>query len=221
LDEIGELPPSLQAKLLQVLQDGEFTPLGGERDVRVDVRVVASTHQDLERALAAGLFRDDLYYRLNVMTIWIPPLRERREEIPRLVEHFLRKYARPDNSFTKLSPATLEAFQCYHWPGNVRELENVVRRMLLLGSEEWVGQALERAGRPELEAQPDGASANLKEVARRAAREAERVVIKQTLDAVHWNRLEAARRLGISYKALLYKIKACGLAPQGHEKPAY
>jgi two-component system response regulator AtoC len=219
LDEIGELPPSLQAKLLQVLQDREFTPLGGDRDVRVDVRVVASTHQDLERALEAGRFREDLYYRLNVMTIRIPPLRERRDEIPGLVEHFLGKHAQPGASITALPPATLDAFQRYHWPGNVRELENVVRRMLILGTEEWAGQSPALAGASAPGPRAAATRTNLKAVAQRAAREAERVVIKQTLDAVRWNRLQAARHLGISYTALLYKIKACGLTPREPERP--
>jgi two-component system response regulator AtoC len=244
LDEIGEMPLPLQAKLLHVLQDREFSRLGSGQDIRVDVRVVASTNKDLERAVAQGAFREDLYYRLNVVNIHVPPLRERPEEIPILAEHFWQKYSRQYNrQGAHLSRDLLERFQTYSWPGNVRELENLVKRIVVLESEEFVTHELLakdgvagssavvarngfRHDRPAAPVEPpqevaaavptrsavvwvDGVG--LKEVARRAARDAERGVIKQVLDEVRWNRVEAARRLKISYKALLYKIQECGL----------
>src|SRR4029079_8956910 len=129
LDEIGELQPSLQAKLLQVLQDGEFSRLGGKHDVSVDVRVVAATNRELERAVADGQFREDLFFRLNVVCITLPPLRDRREEIPMLADYFFKKYSLQYNrTHNALSADTLELFLDYQWPGNVRELENLIKR---------------------------------------------------------------------------------------------
>jgi len=231
LDEIGEIPLPLQAKLLHVLQDGEFSRLGGRGDVRVDVRVIACTNKDLGQAVAHGAFREDLYHRLNVLSILVPPLRERWEEIPILVEHFLGQYARQyGRSRWAVSAETMRRFMDYHWPGNIRELDNVVKRIVVLGNEEWVApdltsrqrQPVSPAG-PTPSAAPPSAPAprsqppagdnglGLKEIARRAAREAERAALKEVLDQVRWNRVQAARRLKISYKALLYKIEQCGL----------
>jgi len=240
LDEIGEMPLPLQAKLLHVLQDREFARLGSGLDIKVDVRVVASTNKDLEKAVAQGVFREDLYYRLNVVNILVPPLRERPEEIPILAEHFCQKYTRQYNrQRTNLSVELLVRFVAHSWPGNVRELENLVKRVVVLESEQMVTQDLAAreaslasgnnaggagpdnpgAGAPEAAAGEEARrppawipGLGLKDVARRAAREAEQDVMKQVLEEVHWNRLEAARRLKISYKALLYKIKLCGLA---------
>jgi len=228
LDEIGELPLPLQAKLLHVLQDGEFSRLGGREDLRVDVRVIACTNKDLGQAVASGTFREDLYYRLNVLNFHIPPLRERREEIPILVEHFLGRYAqqygRPRRA---LSADTMQRFLDYSWPGNIRELENLVKRIVVLDTEEWVAEELASRQRqplspplstapprplaPRSQPEPWPNGLGLKEIARRAAHEAERVVLQEVLTQVRWNRLEAARRLKISYKALLYKIQRYGL----------
>ncbi len=134
LDEIGEMPAALQAKLLHVLQDGQFSRLGGHGDVQVDVRIVAATNRHLENAVAAGQFREDLFFRLNVVCINMPPLRDRREEIPALVDFFLAKYAAHYNRpQTELSRATLDTLMQYDWPGNVRELENVIQRAIILG----------------------------------------------------------------------------------------
>ncbi len=221
LDEIGEMSPPLQAKLLQVLQDGEFSRLGGERDVRVDVRILASTNRDLERAVEAGIFRDDLYYRLNVVSLTVPPLRERREEIPFLVDYFLRKYNEQYNrQVSALSAKALALFQAYSWPGNIREVENLVKRIVVLESEEFLGQELKleggEAGAPADLPTPVG----LKELARRAAREAERTAIQEALRRTRWNRIQTAKLLQISYKALLYKMQDCGLSQReksGHE----
>src|SRR5690242_339287 len=136
LDEISEMSPALQAKLLQVLQDGEFARLGGKHDVHVDVRIIAATNRDLERAVAAGQFREDLFFRLNVVSILVPPLRDRREEIPMLTEYFLKKYSVQYNKpYSELSPETMQLFMEYDWPGNIRELENLIKRTVILATE--------------------------------------------------------------------------------------
>jgi len=225
LDEIGEMSATLQAKLLQVLQDGEFSRLGGLSEVRVDVRVVAATNCDLERAVAAGAFREDLYFRINVVEITLPPLRERRDDIPLLTDHFLKTLQRGARrpSVTALSAETMQLFASYDWPGNVRELENLVKRVVVLGDEQAAHEVIARRqitvpARPQPEACPatvaaaaqaDSASrlTSLKDIGRTAAREAERVAILDMLERTRWNRKEAAEILGISYKALLYKIK--------------
>ncbi len=247
LDEISELTPGLQSKLLQVLQDGEFSRLGGREDVHVDVRVLAATNQDLERAVNERTFREDLFFRLNVVCITLPPLRQRRDEIPALTEVFLQQYAAHYNKpRLAVSSDTLRILGEYDWPGNVRELENVVKRMVILGGDSQVAQGLAdiMAGRrglvgpspspdarpvmrePSLPSPPPApppeavaaaersaapVSGSLKEIARNAAREAEREIIYRTLQQTRWNRREAADLLGVSYKALLYKIKEADL----------
>jgi two-component system response regulator AtoC len=229
LDEIGEVPLRLQAKLLHVLQDGEFTRVGGDRVLENDVRVLAATNRDLQAEIRAGRFREDLYYRLNVIAIHIPPLRERRDEIPALVDLFLEAAnAQFGRSFT-LSPAMRQLFVEQPWPGNVRELENAVKRAVVLGAVDLGHHDAARsvpgpAARPLVApAKPGPADPHLglKVIARQAARDAERVVIAETLERVHWNRAKAARILQISYKALLYKIVDCGLAsPADDTEPA-
>ena len=229
LDEIGEMPLRLQAKLLHVLQDGEFSRVGGEKIIGTDVRLIAATNRDLETALRAHQFREDLYYRLNVIEIRIPPLRERREEIPLLVEHFKRKFNAQFSRSVDIPQDTVRAFMEYHWPGNLRELENNIKRIIVLGSARTVhqeivanlGRGTTRPSVPTAAAtaiNPD-VPVSLKDIARQAARDAERVAIKEVLDRVHWNRAKAARLLQISYKALLYKIVQCGLVtPEEKEK---
>jgi two-component system response regulator AtoC len=223
LDEIGETPLRLQAKLLHVLQDGEFSRVGGEKVIGTDVRLIASTNRDLEAAMRAHQFREDLYYRLNVIEVRIPPLRERREEIPGLVEHFRRKFNIQYARSIEIPPETVRLFVEYHWAGNIRELENAIKRIVVLGGARAVHQEiagyLSRGPRPAAPPatvavaatlSPEGVI-SLKDIARQAAREAERAAIKEVLDRVHWNRAKAARLLQISYKALLYKIVQCGL----------
>jgi len=145
LDEIGEVPITLQAKLLQVLQDGEFVRLGGEQDVRVDVRVIAATNRDLEQSVKAGTFREDLFYRLNVVSITIPPLRDRMEEIPFLCDFFIEKFrTQYGREFPRLSDATMGCFMNYRWPGNIRELENMIKQIVVLGDERAVLQKFEQ-----------------------------------------------------------------------------
>jgi two-component system response regulator AtoC len=277
LDEIGDMSFALQAKLLQVLQDGEFARLGGKHDVHVDVRVVAATNRDLERAVASGQFREDLFFRLNVVCITLPPLRERRDEIPFLTKYFLKKYSVQYNKpHADVSSDTMRLLTEYDWPGNVRELENLIKRMVVLGTEAPVCRELQKqqnsqqspvvarpsqsvghqhgvvghpsplAGRHPVSNQPpatshpsstplpaggshvngvavarspvsiataaiEGGNYSLKDVSRTAAREAERELILKMLNQTRWNRKETAEILGISYKALLYKIKENGL----------
>src|SRR5262245_1481535 len=234
LDEIGEMPMPVQAKLLQVLQDREFSRLGSQSDIRVDVRVIAATNKNLARLVQQGSFREDLYYRLNVLNIHVPPLRERQEEIPVLVEYFLDVYSREyGRARGEVSAETMQLFMDYGWRGNVRELENIIKRIVALGNDTQV--VLELTRRPEelppiipesaliAVAEPPTApgpgvvrawdeTLGLREIARRAAREAEETALRDVLDSVRWHRVEAARRLKISYKTLLRKIQECGLA---------
>jgi len=227
LDEIGEMCPSLQAKLLQVLQDSEFTRLGGNREVRVDVRVVCATNRSLVDMVAVGDFREDLYFRLNVVAIDIPPLRDRREEVPLLVETFLARYAALyERPHPGLSQRMIEALNVYEFPGNIRELENMIKRIVVLESEEGVLAEIsrkreDRSGRrAELDAMLDRIEASagempLKEVGRRFALEVEREAIEHMLQQTGWNRKRAASRLGISYKTLLQKIRDCEIDVRG------
>jgi two-component system response regulator AtoC len=219
------MSPALQAKLLQVLQDGEFSRLGGEADVKVDTRILAATNRDLEKAVKQGEFREDLYYRLNVVTILIPPLRERPGTIPLLVDHFVRKFAEEYRKEPRqLSAETLGILASYHWPGNVRELENMIRRMMVLGNEEAVVKDIARRDATVPDASSEfldldaltgelaaGNGIDLKAISKRAAQMAEKRVIERVLDETRWNRKEAAARLQVSYKALLYKMKDNGL----------
>ncbi len=218
LDEIGEMPPLLQAKLLHVLQDQQFSRLGSRSVVKVDVRILAATNINIPEALASKRLREDLYYRLNAFTLQLPPLRERKEEIPILLKHFMARmseqYARPP---LPLSPTMLQACQEYSWPGNLRELNNFIKRYLVLGDEKLAVQELHpvgdnHAGKVEGSQAPAEAGGGLKSVARSAKDEAEAEAIKQALDQTNWNRKQAAALLQISYKALLYKIRQYGIA---------
>jgi two-component system, NtrC family, response regulator AtoC len=274
LDEIGDMSFPLQAKLLQVLQDGEFSRLGGKHDVHVDVRVIAATNRDLERAVAEGQFREDLFFRLNVVAIQLPPLRDRREEIPLLTEYFLKKYSVQYNKpYTEIGRETMSLFMEHDWPGNVRELENLIKRAVVLGGETAIRKEIHHSiamaahriaplgyplpghpqhqifphpqipagahaaaasggngafgGAPQRAAAPapappqtpaalalaaaEAGNYSLKDISREAARQAERELILKMLQQTRWNRKETAEILGISYKALLYKIKENGL----------
>lgn len=217
LDEIGELPTGLQAKLLHVLQDREFSRLGSRSVIRVDVRVIAATNVDVPRALAAGKLREDLYYRLNGFTIHVPPLRERREEIPMLMRYFMsRAAAEYGREPLALPPALLDAATAYDWPGNVRELENFVKRYLIIRDETQMlrdlGAGKGQVGPADSALPSPGSRTNdLKSLVRDLKSEAEMEAISRTLDQVKWNRKKAAQILNISYKALLYKIRKYGL----------
>ncbi|HXB75653.1 MAG TPA: sigma-54 dependent transcriptional regulator [Candidatus Acidoferrales bacterium] len=225
LDEIGDMEVRLQAKLLQVLQDYEFHRIGGKETIRVDVRVMAATHRDLEQCIADRSFREDLYYRLNVINMHLPPLRDRREDIVPLVEYFMRKHDTQGTPLPLLTPELRHALIAYNWPGNVRELENVIRRFLIMGNADASVRDLRaKATRKETTPAPPGANGTadlpvlvsavdlsiLDEVVR-AKDQAETDAIMTALNTTHWNRKQAATLLKADYKALLYKMKKLGI----------
>ena len=257
LDEIGEMKAALQAKLLHVLQDAQFTKLGSNKSIDVDVRIVAATNRDLETMMINGEFREDLYYRLKVIEVTVPPLRERRSEISHLTGFFIDRYARRYNRpVRQLSETLAGLFQTYDWPGNIRELENMIKRIVILQDESLVVREMTRVGRPTaafavagvgagahaavpssvpsrvppLADAPDEADtvdddlllddgpappstgSKLADAAKSASIKAERALIEETLNTVHWNRRRAAEQLGVSYKTLLNKIKECGIS---------
>ena len=225
LDEIGEMSSAAQAKMLQVLQDATFTRLGGNREIRSDVRVVSATNRPLGGLVARRGFREDLFFRLNVVSVGIPPLRERREEVAPLIQHFLRRFAarygRPVPSLSRELRGLLER---HAFPGNIRELENMMKRVVVLGSDESILEELlagERERRSAAssfqsllaEVEETAGDVPLREVGRRASLEAEREAIERVLARTSWNRKRAARLLGVSYKTLLQKIRETGLEP--------
>jgi two-component system response regulator AtoC len=217
LDEIAEMSPHLQAKLLHVLQDGQYSRLGARAVVNVDVRVLAATNMDVKEAMRSGRFREDLYYRLNVLSIHIPPLRERTAEIPLLFRHFLVKYS---EKYQKAAPDPskhlIEAALRYPWPGNLRELENFVKRYVILEDDEGsFRELLEMTGQQQRvtprEASPVPKEMGLKALVRGLKDEAEMEAIADALEKTNWCRKDAAKMLGISYKALLYKMRQFNL----------
>jgi two-component system response regulator AtoC len=223
LDEIGEMTPALQAKLLQVLQDGQFSRLGGRNTVRVDVRVLAATNINMPQAIAQKTFREDLYYRLNSFVLRMPSLRERREEISMILRHFMIQLAdRYACAPLNVTQRLLEACENYPWPGNIREMENFVKRYLVLGDEASAIGELQRAITHDI--QPAKSSSaeqtapqqrpDLKEMVRNLKNGAESEVIAQVLEETAWNRKRAATKLNISYKALLYKIRQYDIRPR-------
>ena len=213
LDEISELDMSLQAKLLQLLQDGQFCRIGAQEDRRVEVRVLCATNRQLEQEIQTGGFRQDLYYRINVINLNVPPLRERWSDIPPLISYFLDSYSRTFGMpAAPLSSHVMQLLQRYDWPGNIRELENLIKRFVILGTEEAITSELVSHGQTYFTPRIlQGDSVSLKEITRQAVQELERKIILQVLQANHWNRKVSARKLKISYRALLYKIHQAGL----------
>jgi len=226
LDEIGEMPPGLQAKLLHVLQDQQFSRLGSRNVIKTDVRILAATNINIPQALASKRLREDLYYRLNAFTLSVPPLRERKEEIPILLKHFMarmaERYARAPLPY---SPELMQACLDYPWPGNLRELNNFVKRYLVLGDDKLainelhpkVGAAGASFG-PNIPSGSETTTGGLKSLSRTAKDEAEAEAISRALNETNWNRKQAAALLQISYKALLYKIRQYGIAEQKSHK---
>jgi two-component system response regulator AtoC len=225
LDEIGEMPPLLQAKLLHVLQDQQFSRLGSRSVIKVDVRILAATNINIPEALATKRLREDLYYRLNAFTLHLPPLRDRKEEVPILLKHSMTRMAeRYARAPLPLTPALLKACHDHSWPGNLRELNNFLKRYLILGDENLAVSELQPKGdgpggtRSDSGTRPDSGG-GLKSLARSAKDEAEAEAITQALDQTNWNRKQAAAILQISYKALLYKIRQYGIAEvKAHHK---
>jgi two-component system response regulator AtoC len=247
LDEIGDMDFKLQAKLLQVLQDREFQRLGGKDTVKVDVRIIAATHRDLEKAIAENNFREDLFYRLNVLDIHVPPLRERKEDIIPLAEFLVRKHSAPGMPAVQIPPSLKELFLDYYWPGNVRELENIVRKLLVLRETRSIEQELRHrmqrrsvngsahiASAPAHEPPPVDipamapadftcalpGSAPVLEQVEKAKRDAERVAIIGALKSTNWNRRQASVLLRIDYKALLYKMNRLSIKKEKAAPPS-
>jgi len=212
----------LQAKLLQVLQDHEFQRIGGKETIKVDVRVIAATHRDLEKAIAERSFREDLYYRLNVINIHLPPLRDRSEDIIPLAEFLMKKHTAPNRANPVITADLKQAMMSHHWPGNVRELENFVRKFVILRDADLLARELRTkiarrsmvsAAMPEV---PSGsgnqvAERPILELVTQAKQQAETEAILATLNSTRWNRKQAAMLLKIDYKALLYKMKKLGI----------
>src|SRR3981081_1250408 len=226
LDEIGEMPPSLQAKLLHVLQDQQFSRLGSRSVIKVDVRILAATNINIAEALATKRLREDLYYRLNAFPLLLPPLRDRKEEIPILLKHSMTRMAeRYARSPLPLTPALLEACHNHNWPGNLSELNNFLKRYLILGDENLAVAEIQPkndgtgGARGDSGTRTGESSGGLKSLARGAKDEAEAQAITQALEQTNWNRKQAAANLQISYKALLYKIRQYGIAEaKSHHK---
>jgi two-component system response regulator AtoC len=221
LDEIGELDLSVQAKLLQFMQDGQFTRIGGQEDKQAIVRLIVATNRNLREEVATGNFREDLYYRINVVNIHMPPLRERLEDIPVLVDYMLREYCEKHNARRPpLSPATIQRLQNYYWPGNIRQLENLVKRYVVLGTEASIlSELVEHESDVFKFSIPPWEQVSLKQITRQAMRQVERRVILKVVEANGWNRKLAAKLLNISYRGLMYKLKEVG-APSQRRKPS-
>ena len=238
LDEIGDMSLPLQAKLLHVLQGGDFSPLGSEKNVKMGAWIITATNRELEGDMVNGKFREDLYYRLSTIKIHIEPLRTRPEDIPPLIDHYVKAYAAQFDGKQLLTPSekTIEKLTAYHWPGNVRELQNVLKRFMILGNSEdnldemlignetrskasslptSAGQLLSSADLLEFDTNdpPDLTSLSLKKIKKKAIVRVEREIISYVLEKTGWNRSKATKILNISYKTLLYKIKNLGIEP--------
>jgi two-component system response regulator AtoC len=227
LDEIGDMDVRLQAKLLQVLQDHEFQRIGGKETIKVDVRVMAATHRDLEKAILDRTFREDLYYRLNVINLIVPPLRDRKEDLVPLAELLIKKHATQGVPPPAITMELKHAMMTYHWPGNVRELENFIRKLLILRDADMIArELLAKATRKALMSTPAPAaetqdytaqperhesSSPILEQVTKAKQQAETDAILAALNSTRWNRKQAAALLKIDYKALLYKMKKLGV----------
>ncbi|MGQ9671289.1 MAG: sigma-54 interaction domain-containing protein [Desulfosoma sp.] len=238
LDEIGEIPLPMQAKLLQVLQDQKFHRVGGNTEVATSARIIAATNRNLEAEIAVGHFREDLYFRINTISILVPPLRDRKEDLTPLIKYFLKTHQALHNNHPPVIPPSLfELFQAYHWPGNVRELENYLKRLAVLGDPSEIEKELR--GLVASNAKPNSAPLStltrdifqeidltsvvfdhrtkdfpsLREVREQAVLRVEKAIIEHVLEETRWNRREAARLLKISYRTLLYKLKEMNIRP--------
>jgi two-component system, NtrC family, response regulator AtoC len=218
LDEISELDLTLQSKLLQLLQDGQFCRVGLQEDKKIEARIICATNRQLELEIENGAFRKDLFYRINVLNLRMPPLRERRSDIEGLVHYFLEHYNHKYNCRARpLSGGLLVALQEYQWPGNIRELENLIKRYVILGTEAVISNAL--AARSEQEFFNPEINLNGPISLKKLTRDLEYKVILKVLQAHRWNRKQAARALCISYRGLLYKIRDAGLCPNQSAPP--
>lgn len=218
LDEIGDVPPSIQVKLLRVLQEREFERLGGTKTLKVDVRLVAATNRDLRAALEQGAFREDLYYRLNVVPINIPPLREHKEDIPDLVRLFVERFAREaGKTVTGVTPAAMKLLMEFHWPGNVRELENIIERAVALSEGTQIDALDIRLDLSPATAHRQGADASAFLPPGATLEQFENEMIREALRRADGNKSQAARLLGISRNALRYRLSTMGVADESEE----
>lgn len=238
LDEIGDMSLPLQSKLLHVLQGGDFSPLGSEKTVKMGAWIVAATNHELETDMVNGEFREDLYYRLSTIKIHIEPLRSRPDDIPHLIDHYVKTYAARFDGKQLLTPSqkVIDKLAAYHWPGNVRELQNVLKRLMILGNGEdclddmligppartradGLAASAEQPSSPmdflgfDINQPPDLSSLSLKIIKKKAMDHVEREVIAYVLEKTGWNRSKATKVLNISYKTLLYKIRDLGIEP--------
>jgi Nif-specific regulatory protein len=210
LDEIGDLPITLQPKILRVLQEKEFERVGGEKTISVNVRLIAATSRNLEELLAEGKFREDLYYRLNVVPIYLPPLRERQVDVPVLVEYFLKKYNEENSKSVRIDPGALAALVSFGWPGNVRELENTIERLVVMSAGEVIGlSGLPLSIRDRSLKEPQ--IVPLKDALPDAVADVEKARIIDALKKTAWVQAKAARLLGITPRQIGYKIKRYGI----------
>ncbi|MCP3874788.1 MAG: sigma-54-dependent Fis family transcriptional regulator [Desulfobacteraceae bacterium] len=246
LDEIGDMPLALQAKLLHVLQSGEFSPLGSEKDFKTDTWVLAATNHDLKQDISDGKFREDLYYRLNIIKIYISPLRERPEDIAPLIDYYIEEYASQlgGRNIERPNAGVIEKMKGYHWPGNVRELQNVLKRMLVLGDcDRIVAELFENSSAaptsnvaplsggvasslsPVIDFNRDDPlnnnSFSLKSVKKKAVDRVEKEVISYVLQKTDWNRSKASKILKVSYKTLLNKISELDISPPSENSDAH
>lgn len=236
LDEIGDMTLSLQSKLLHVIQSCEFAPLGSEKSVKTDTWIIAATNHDLEQDVSNGLFREDLYYRLNIIKLHIEPLRNRAEDIPLLIDYFYKQYGHMSKSkIFRLGRKEMDTFVDYNWPGNVRQLQNILKKAIILNNWEEILQEMQYGSKPfnslssntpmlpenegnhwpkTLTFDPDNQEGfSLKKAIRQATDAVEKKIIYQVLQHTGWNRVKASKILDISYKTLLYKIKYLKLKP--------
>ena len=222
LDEISELDPTLQAKLLQLLQDGQFSRIGSQEDKRVEVRVVSATNRELQQEIEVGNFRHDLFYRIAAMIIHLPALRERAVDIPLICEYLLQYYNDKLNGRAPvLRPALLAKMQRYSWPGNIRQLENLIKRYVVMGTDDViVSELLQTNDRDTFPDLTFEGPVSLKKLTRQTVRKVEARIILGALHANNWNRKKAARAVGISYRALLYKLKEVGIPQRRAATPA-
>lgn len=222
LDEVGDMTPALQVKLLRVIQEGTFTPVGGTQPKSVDVRIIAATNRNLEQMVKEGTFREDLYYRLHVVAIKVPPLRERREDIPKLTDHFLRRLAERDGKHKAFTLDAIDALKRHHWPGNVRELENEVERIWVLSGDEsrLTPELLSPAVTQttgEKAARPSGFHIRASRLPE-AIESLEKEMIREALIRVHGNKTKAAEALNISRRNLIRKVATYGLEDVGRDE---
>jgi two-component system response regulator AtoC len=223
LDEIGNMEWALQTKLLHLLQDGQYARIGGREERQARMRVICATNSNLEQAVEKRMFRQDLFYRIDVINVNLPPLRERKKDIPRLCQHFIEKLAgRFGKSAPLLTAATLDLLEQWDWPGNLRELENWIGRFIILGGEEALGVELSRqVAQAHTGRSGHSTKGNFKETSRQATSETTRAVILKALQANRWNRRKTAEELNMSYRSLLYKLRDAGVPPRRRNHKAF